>query len=300
MRNWFIYSLCTFSLFSSCKDDKLENFASGTFEAVETIVSAEANGVLLSFEIEEGQTLPAGQQIGYVDSLQIYFKKKQLQAQINAIRSKRPDVDIQLSSSYESLRKAEVEQKRISNLVKDGAATTKELDDANSQVEVLKKQIEAQKSSLEISKTGLSKETVPVYYQIEQLNDQLQKCKITNPINGTVLTKYAEPFEMASVGKPLYKIADLRTIILRAYITGDQLPDVKLNQLVKVFVDHSKDKYIVSQGVVTWISDKAEFTPKTIQTKDERADKVYAIKVLVPNNGVYKIGMYGEISLEVK
>lgn len=280
----------------SCNQAKMEHDASGTFEAVETIISAEASGPLLQFDVEEGQELKPGQNIGYVDSTQLFLKKKQLQAQITALLSRKPDVALQLSSTQEKLRNAEIEQKRVKNLVEADAATAKQLDDINSQVKQLKNQIAAQRSSLEISKEGYDKETVPLIWQIEQLNDQLNKCRVINPIQGTVLTKYAEPHEMVSPGKALYKIADLSIIKLRAYITGDQLPLVKLNQKVLVYIDQGKDSYLVNEGIVEWISDKAEFTPKSIQTKDERADKVYAIKVRVKNNGVYKIGMYGELS----
>jgi HlyD family secretion protein len=183
-------------------------------------------------------------------------------------------------------------------LVKGDAATPKQLDDINAQIEVLKKQIEAQQSTLSISSEGLGKDVVPLQVQIEQLNDQLAKCSIINPTNGTVLAKYAEANEMTAAGKPLYKIADLSNIILRAYITGNQLPQVKLNQQVKVLTDDGKGGYKETQGTIIWINSKAEFTPKTIQTKDERANMVYAIKVKVKNDGAYKVGMYGEIKFQ--
>ncbi|MBI3233804.1 MAG: efflux RND transporter periplasmic adaptor subunit [Bacteroidetes bacterium] len=247
------------------------------------------------FSIEEGQTLQAGQIIGYIDSVQLYLKKKQLVAQITALLSKKPNVSLQLASLKLQLQTAEKEQVRISNLHKSNVATTKQLDDINSQIDILKKQIEAQKSTLEISTEGMSKDASPLQIQIEQLNDQLAKCKIVNPINGTVLSKYAEENEITSAGKPLYKIADLSTIILRVYITDNQLHLVKLNQQVKVLTVDQKGGYKETEGIITWINDKAEFTPKTIQTKDERANLVYAIKVKVRNDGYFKIGMYGEI-----
>lgn len=279
----------------SCNNNKKNFDASGSFEAEETIISSEATGIIKQLSIEEGQTLQAGQEIGYVDSVQLYLKKKQLQAQIKAVLSKKPNVSIQLASLEEQLKNAEKEQKRISNLVMANAATTKQLDDINGNIEVIKKQIEAQKSSLNISTEGVNKETTPLEIQIEQLNDQLQKCKIVNPINGTVLTKYAEANEMASVGIPLYKIADLSYMILRVYISGNQLPQIKLNQTVKINTDDGNGGYKQTDGTVIWINDKSEFTPKTIQTKDERANMVYAVKIKVKNNGSYKIGMYGEI-----
>jgi len=290
-----ILSATTVMVLTSCSNDKKNFDASGSFEAEETIISSEVTGTIKQLTIEEGQNLTNGQSIGYIDSIQLYLKKKQLEAQINAILSKKPNVTVQLASLQEQLKTAEKEQKRIANLVKADAATTKQLDDINGNIEVIKKQIEAQKSSLEISSDGLNKEVMPLEIQIEQINDQLQKCKIINAVNGTVLSKYAETNEMASVGKPLYKIADLTTIILRAYISGNQLSQIKINQTVKVNTDDGNGGFKQTDGTIIWINDKAEFTPKTIQTKDERANMVYAIKVKVKNDGSYKIGMYGEI-----
>ncbi|TXI81870.1 MAG: HlyD family efflux transporter periplasmic adaptor subunit [Crocinitomicaceae bacterium] len=286
------------TLLTACKDNKVSFDASGSFEAEETIISSEATGTIKQFDIEEGQTLEAGQTIGYIDSLQLYLKKKQLEAQVIAILGKKPNIPVQLSALQEQLRTTEKERTRVANLVKGDAATPKQLDDINAQIEVLKKQIEAQKSTLSISAEGLGKDVVPLQVQIEQLNDQLAKCQIINPASGTVLSKYAEANEMTAAGKPLYKIANLSNIILRVYITGDQLPQVKLNQQVKVLTDNGKGGYKETTGTIVWINDKAEFTPKTIQTKDERANMVYAIKVKVKNDGAYKIGMYGEIKFQ--
>jgi HlyD family secretion protein len=279
-----------------CKSNKNTFDASGTFEAEETIISSEATGVIKELNIEEGQELKAGSGIGFIDSTQLYLRKKQLQAQIEALLSKRPNVAVQLASLKEQLKTAEREQKRIESLVKADAAPTKHLDDVNAQVDLIKKQIEAQKSTLEISTAGIGNDAIPLDLQIDQLNDQLEKCNLINPVNGTVLTKYAEVNEMTTQGKPLYKIADLSTIILRAYVSGNQFAQIKLNQKVTVNTDDGNGGYKTSEGTITWISDKAEFTPKTIQTKDERANMVYAIKVKVKNDGAYKIGMYGEVS----
>ncbi len=279
---------------TACKNETTFD-ASGSFEAVEVIISAEANGVLESFNIEEGQVLQVGQPIGYVDSTQLYLKKKQLETQIVALLAKKPNIPVQLSALQEQLKTAEVEKQRIMNLLKSEAATTKQLDDVNAQIEIIKKQIDAHKSTLVISSEGINKDILPLQVQVEQLNDQLQKCKIINPINGTVLTKYAEQNEMALTGKALYKIADLSTIILRVYISSNQLAQVKLNQKVKVHTDDGSGGMKEDEGTITWISDKAEFTPKTIQTKEERANMVYAVKIKMPNDGKYKIGMYGEV-----
>ena len=283
---------------TSCNDNKVSFDASGSFEAEETIISSEATGTIKHFDIEEGQKLEAGQIIGYIDSLQLYLKKKQLEAQISAIYGKKPNIPVQLSALQEQLRTYEKEQIRLTNLVKGEAATPKQLDDINSQIEVLKKQIEAQKSTLNISSEGLSKDIVPLQVQIDQLKDQLAKCKIINPVNGTVLAKYAETNEMTSIGKPLFKISDLSNIILRTYITSNQLTQVKLNQKVKVLTDDGKGDYKETVGRIMWINDKAEFTPKTIQTKDERANMVYAVKIKVQNDGSYHLGMYGEIKFQ--
>lgn len=282
-------------ILTACNKNNHAFDASGSFEAEETIISAEAQGTLKLFELQEGQTLQVGQEVGYIDSLQLHLRKKQLEAQIVAIAGKKPDISVQLSALQEQLKTAEREKTRITNLVEGDGATPKQLDDITAQVEVLKKQIEAQRSSLTISSEGINKEIVPLQLQVEQLADQLNKCRIVNPVNGTVLTKYAEVNEMVSAGKPLYKIADLSDIILRVYITGSQLPRLKLNQEVTVLTDDGDGKYKETTGTIIWISDKAEFTPKAIQTKDERANKVYAVKVKVENDGSYKIGMYGEI-----
>lgn len=294
-----IFKIAAFSgliLFANaCKQENTFD-ASGSFEAVEVVISSEANGVLKAFNIEEGESLQAEQQIGYVDSTQLFLKKKQLETQIQALLAKKPNIPVQLAALQEQLKTAEVEQQRITNLVNSEAATTKQLDDVNAQIEIIKKQIDALKSTLVISSEGINKDILPLQVQVEQLNDQLQKCKIINPVNGTVLIKYAEQNEMAIHGKALYKIADLTTIILRVYISADQLAQVKLNQNVKVLTDDGTGGFKEDSGTIIWISDKAEFTPKTIQTKNERANMVYAVKIKVKNDGTYKIGMYGEIN----
>ncbi len=288
--------IMTMALLSfACKKIKNDFDATGSFEAEEVIISSEASGVIRQLDIEEGQELKSDQFIGYIDTTQLYLKKKQLQAQRDALLGKKPDISTQLASLKEELKAAQKEQQRVAKLVEEGAATPKQLDDANARVTVLEKQIEAQQSSLGISSSGYVKEARPIQVQIEQTDDQLAKSKIINPVNGTVLEKYAEQNEMAVQGKPLYKIADLSTILLRAYITGNQLPQVRLNQKVKVLTDDGLNQYKETEGTITWISDKAEFTPKTIQTKEERANMVYAIKVKVQNDGSLKIGMYGEI-----
>jgi len=281
-----------------CSNNTNQFDASGNFETDEVIVSSEANGKLMKFVLEEGQHLRAGQQIGYVDSITTYLQKRQLQAEIEATLAKQPAVNTQLKVVKEQLNKALFEQKRAANLVADSAITTKELDDWNAQVALLKRQFDAEASTLNVTTRSIITETHPLNFQIKLLEDQLNKCKIINPINGTVLTKYALEDEITMPGKPLYKIANLDTMTLRAYITGDQLSLIKLGQLVKVFVDKGTQEYTEYNGIVRWISDKSEFTPKTIQTKDERANLVYAVKIKVKNSGFIKIGMYGEVKFQ--
>lgn len=276
-------------------DDMFE--ASGTFEAEEIIISSEVQGKIMEFNITEGQAFASGQYIGYIDSTQLYLSKRQLQAQIAAAEAKKPDIALQLSALREQLNTAETEKNRIINLVKGDAATAKQLDDINAQTELLKKQINAQQSSLSILSDGITNDVETLNIQIETINNQLQKTILKSPVNGTVLAKYTAKDELVMPGKPLYRIADLSELYLRVYITGNQLPEIKLNQTVTVLTDDGKGGYHETEGTVTYISDKAEFTPKTIRTKDERANLVYAAKIKVENDGRYKIGMYGEIKL---
>src|ERR1041385_602687 len=227
------------SLLSSCKNQKSSD-ASGSFEAVETIISADANGKLLQFDIEEGQSLGKGSTIGFIDSTQLYLRKVQLQGQVRATLSQKPNVSSQLAPLYIQLETAKKEQKRLSNLVAANAANQKQLDDVNAQVDLIQKQIESLQTNLSITSQSLDEQIKPLQAQIDQINDQLQKCKIVNPVNGMVLSKYAEPNELVVMGKPLYKVADLSEITLRAYLTNNQLAQVKLNQKVNVLTDDGK------------------------------------------------------------
>ncbi|QNL49600.1 HlyD family efflux transporter periplasmic adaptor subunit [Olivibacter sp. SDN3] len=281
----------------SCRDTGLPYDASGAFEAVETIVSAETAGVIKELSLEEGQELSIGQVVGYVDTMQLYLKKKQLEAQVAAILSKQPNIATEIASLQEELNHAKIEQERLTRLVQADAATPKQLDDAIAQVNIIRKRLEAQQSSLGITATSLKEETTPLYFQMEQTNDQLTKSRIVNPVKGLVLSKYVEANEMVTVGKPIYRIADLSTVILRAYVTGDKYTRLKIGEQVKVQVDENEQDYRTFDGVIEWISDKAEFTPKAIQTKNERANLVYATKIRVKNDGTLKIGMYGQVLL---
>ena len=284
-------------IFTSCGDSSKETDASGNFEAEETIVSAEASGKILQLNIEEGQTLKAGDIIGYVDTTQLSLRKKQLHYSIRALLAKQPDAATQLSTIQEQMETARFEKKRVESLLKADAATQKQLDDINAQLTFLQKQYNATKTSLSITSQSLQSETYPLKAQIEQTEDLIKKSVLISPTNGTVLTKYMEQNEVATPGKALYKIADLSTLILRAYITGMQLPQIKLGQSVSVLIDAAEGGYKTYSGTITWVSDKAEFTPKTIQTKEERANLVYAVKINVKNDGYLKLGMYGEVIL---
>lgn len=294
----------------ACQKNGPQADAYGNFEAEERIVSAEANGKILDFKVEEGQMLSAGQRVGSIDSIQIALKHDQLEASIQAIIAKSPAIKAQLqvferqmASVQQQINTLQTEKKRVENLLKSDAATPKQLDDITAQIAVLEKQMDlvgeqkiASNATLDVQKNGLLAEVLPLRKQMAQLDDQLDKCQIINPINGMVLVKYAEPGEVTAFGKPLYKVADLSVLTLRAYVAGDQLTAVKLGQKVTVLVDGPNKTQQEFAGKVEWISPKAEFTPKVIQTKDERVNLVYAIKVAVPNdNQALKIGMPAEL-----
>ncbi len=283
---------------TACNSSTSHIDASGNFEAEETIVSAEASGKILQLSIEEGQSLKAGDVIGYVDTTQLSLRKKQLNYSIRALLAKQPDAATQLSTIQEQMETTRFEKKRVESLLKADAATQKQLDDINAQLTFLQKQYNATKTALSITSQSLQSETYPLKAQIEQTEDLIKKSVLISPTNGTVLTKYMEQNEIATPGKALYKIADLSTLILRAYITGMQLPQIKLGQSVSVLVDGAEGGYKTYSGTITWVSDKAEFTPKTIQTKEERANLVYAVKINVKNDGYLKLGMYGEVKFK--
>jgi len=304
-----IVTALIFLFLVSCNRDKNKFDASGTFETDEVIVSAQASGQILSFNVQEGQRIPKDSIVGVIDPTDLALQKAQTQASIDALGEKTTDVTPQIKMLQDQLAVQQTqldnllhEQARTENLLKDDAATRKQLDDINFQIESVRKQmnvteqqIKVQKNNVATQNRGILSEGKPLEKKVAQLNEQLQRTNITNPINGTVLTKYAEAGEVTTIGKALYKIADLSTLNLRAYVTGDQLPEIKLGQVVTVLIDSGAESYRKLPGTITWISDKAEFTPKTIQTKEERANLVYAIKVKVKNDGYLKIGMYGEV-----
>ncbi|MDD2242462.1 MAG: HlyD family efflux transporter periplasmic adaptor subunit [Bacteroidales bacterium] len=271
--------------------------ATGTFEATEITVSSETAGKILYLNTEEGNTLTAGEVAGVIDTTQLYLQKLQLQKSSAALKSGRPDIQKQVSALREQIAKQEIEKRRVQNLLKDGAATTKQLDDVNSSLKVLNGQLSAQLSSLNNSTASINDNSSAMDLQISQINDKLEKSHIKAPVTGTILAKYSEAGEFANIGRPLFKIADLDNIYLRAYFTSEQLSKIKLGQKVNVTADFGGNKTFDYQGQITWIASESEFTPKTIQTKDSRADMVYAVKIAVKNDGRIKIGMYGEVKL---
>ncbi|HLP04996.1 MAG TPA: HlyD family efflux transporter periplasmic adaptor subunit [Paludibacter sp.] len=282
-------------LFASCGKSGNDYDATGIFETTEIVVSAEGTGKILSFAVEEGQAVKQDETLGTIDSTQLYLRKKQLIASQKAMQSRRPDIRKQMAALEQQIATAKQERKRVENLLKANAASQKQLDDANAQISVLEKQLDAQKTALTTSNQGISDESEGLSLQIAQIDDQLRKCRIASPIDGTVLVKYAEMGEVAAPGKALLKVADINNMILRAYITDKQLAGLKLGQKVKVSADAGEDSTRDYEGTLTWISSKSEFTPKTIQTQDERANLVYAIKISVKNDGFLKIGMYGQV-----
>lgn len=294
------YTLIATALLSlaACNRGDGDFDATGTFEATEILVSSEANGKIMELNIEEGDRLDAGALIGYVDSTQLYLKKMQLSAGLRSVDIRKPDIRKQIAALEQQIATARTEQQRMENLVKAKAGNQKQVDDIVNNIKYLQKQLDAQYSTLNKTTGGADAEAEGILYQIMQLDDQLRKSRIVNPQAGTVLVKYAEPGEVTAAGKPLYKIADTDLLYLRAYITSDQLSTLKQGQTVRVFADYGENDRREYPGTITWISDKSEFTPKGIQTKDERANLVYAIKIAVKNDGYLKIGQYGETVFE--
>ena len=285
------------SLLALACSKEAEFDAQGTFEATEVVVSSEATGRILNFDIEEGMTIVANQAVGTIDSLQLHLQRKQLLAQQSALLTSRPDVKKQVASLREQIVKQKSELRRVENMLSDGAATQKQKDDIEAQIKILEGQLEATLSTLSKNTSTINDNSVALEAQIAALDDRISKCRILSPVGGTVLVKYAEAGELASVGKPLMKIADLKNIYLRAYFTSDQLVNIKLGDEVKVVADFGGEERYDYTGRVAWISSESEFTPKTIQTKDSRANLVYAVKIAVEKDGRLKIGLAGEVVL---
>ena len=261
------------------------------------IISSEAAGRILSFDIEEGMAINADEPLAVIDSVQLHLQRSQLEAQLSALLNSRPDVQTQVASLREQIATLKVEQRRIENMLRDGAATEKQKDDIDSQIRILESQLSATLSTLNTNTSTINSNAEAIRVQISALDDRIAKCRAVSPISGTVLVKYAQEGELATVGRPLVKIADLGNIYLRAYFTSDQLASIKLGDEVTVTADFGGEERYDYVGRVAWISPESEFTPKTIQTKDSRANLVYAVKIAVENDGRLKIGLAGEVKL---
>ena len=274
----------------SGRDDLSDAY--GNFETIEYLISAEGSGRILVLDLEEGDDLAAGQLVGYIDTIPLHLQVNQLNANIKAINARKAGVSTQIQVQKTQKKTLLIEKKRLENLIKDNAATGKQMDDLKGKLDILEQQINATQSSY----VTIDSEAAAVEAQVKLAEDQLRRNFIINPVDGTVLEKFAEPYEMAVAGKALYKIADLKTMILRVYISGSQLAQVRLGQQAEVLIDQGEEGQQSLEGKVTWISDKSEFTPKIIQTKEERVNLVYAVKVEVRNDGRLKIGMPGEVN----
>jgi HlyD family secretion protein len=284
------YILSLFLFLASCGKSGPQADAYGNFEAVETTISAEANGRILWLTVREGETLEAGDTVGLIDTTDLHLKRNQLKAQRSAISGKSTTINAQSAIYNEQKRNLQIEKTRTENLLKANAATPRQLDDLNGNLRVLDRQIEASRSQL----SGLTDETKVIDTQIDQLNESIQRSYLINPVKGTVLNRFAETGEITGFGKPLYKIADLRSMDLRVYISGDELSAIKTGDTATVQID-TPDGLRKLQGRIAWISPSAEFTPKIIQTRDERVNLVYAVKLSVPNDGSLKIAMPAEV-----
>ena len=288
--------IATLLLIVSCGKES-EFDAQGTFEATEIIVSAEATGRILCFDVEEGSTVEAGNIVGAIDSIQLHLQRRQLIAQQSALLSSRPDVKKQVASIREEIAKQKSELARVENMLRDGAATQKQYDDIGAHIRILEGKLEAALSTLDKNTSSINGNSVAIEAQIAALDDRIAKCRINSPISGTLLVKYAQAGELASPGKPLMKVANLDEIFLRAYFTSEQLADITLGDAVTVIADFGGDERYSYEGRITWIASESEFTPKSIQTRDSRANLVYAVKISVKNDGRLKIGLAGEVKL---
>ena len=296
MKNTAIYILATLFMLAGCSKTS-DADASGTFETDEILVSSQAAGQLLKFDVHQGDHLYLNQEIGLVDTLQIHLQKLQLNAQIKSIRSSKPDVESQIAALKSQLSNLQNEKVRIENLIAKGAIPTKQLDDINAQIDIINSQISALVTTLSKNTSALDHNVDALEVQTLMLEDQLAKCRVKSPASGTVIAKYVNAGELVNFGTPLLKIADLNSIYLKAYFTSDQLADVKLGQEVKVIADYGGDKQYTYTGRVIWISSESEFTPKSIQTRNTRSNLVYAVKIAVEQDGNLKLGMHGEVKL---
>lgn len=293
-----VYVAITIGLLSlaSCGAEE-EYDATGIFDATTVTVSAETTGKIMSLDVREGDSIVCGQNLGVIDTIPLVLKRKQLESQMSSVRSNRPDISAQVAALRQQIAQQQTECRRIANLMAAGAATQKQQDDANAALRILDGQLRAALSTLGNNTESLSGSALAVDYQIKQIDDQIVKSRITAPISGIVLEKYAEAYEFAPAGRQLLKVADMGDVYLRAYFTSELLSGIKIGQKVKVVADYGADKQYTYPGTVTYISEESQFTPKSIQTKDSRASLVYAAKIAVPNDGRIKLGMYGGVKL---
>lgn len=289
--------LCAAALaaFSACNGGDSGYDASGVFETTEVIVSAKGTGEILALNAEEGRQVASGEVLGCIDTMQLTLKRRQLAAGMSATDSKRLDEDRQVAALKRQIDNLKRERTRFAELLEAKAGTAKQVDDIDYQISVLQRQLAATQEQISGNNASLGKQSAGIGAQIAQIDDQIRNSVITSPIRGVVMARYAEPGEYAVPGRALFKVADISRMKLRAYITADQLTSLKVGQKVKVFADQGKADRKEYNGTVAWISDRAEFTPKTIQTRDERANLVYAVKIEVRNDGLIKRGMYGDV-----
>jgi HlyD family secretion protein len=279
---------------SSCNNSNNLSDAYGNFEAVQVTVSAESAGKIHYLKVDEGSLLDSGNIVALIDTTDLYLKKLQLQSQKKAVSVKRISIESQIAVQQQQKANLMIEKNRINRLIADKAATQKQLDDLNGALDLVDKQI----VSIQTQNAGITEEIEVAERQIAQLNESLRKCYIRNPVTGTVLSKFAEAGEIAAPGRALYKIADLSMMELKVYVSGRQLPVVKLGQQVEVLIDADEKSNRKLSGTISWISPKAEFTPKIIQTKEERVNLVYGVKIKVPNDGSLKISMPAEVNFK--
>lgn len=296
MNRYILLCLASAALLCGCKKQN-EFDATGTFEAESVTISAETNGRILEFDVREGESVRAGESVCVIDSTAFVLQRRTLAAQQKALLAGKPDTQKQLGSLREQITKQQREVDRLKALVADDAATPKQLDDATAQFRVLQSQYDATLSTLRGSRASIDGNVAVITTQMDQADYNINKCRVTAPIGGTVLTKYMQAGEFAAAGKPLLKIADLDQMHLRAYFTSDQLSRIAVGQKVKVIADFGGDETYPYEGTIAWIASESEFTPKSIQTKNSRANLVYAVKIAVKNDGRLKSGIYGEVIL---
>ena len=283
-------------LCSSCSG-KTAFDACGNFEADEILVSSQGTGQLMWSDIQEGMTVTAGNTLGIIDTVQLYLQKTQLESQLKSVMSSRPDVESQVASLRSQIANQKSEKSRLERLVAKGAAPTKQVDDINAQIVILESQLDAQLSALSKNTSAVEFNANAISAQIDMIEDKISKCHIVSPVNGTVIAKYIHAGELVGMGTPIMKVADLENMFLRAYFTSDQLGSIVLGDKVTVTADFGGEQQFQYEGKIVWISSESEFTPKSIQTRNTRANLVYAVKIAVRNDGRLKIGTYGEVNI---